>query len=66
MRLAETAWMTNEPHPAPAIRNPDIGERDRLRDLLERLTYTRTEPQRQVLLAQVRGEIQQIRKLTEF
>jgi hypothetical protein len=66
MRLAQAAWMTNEPHPSPAMRTPDVGDRDRLRDLLERLTYTRTEPQRQVLLAQVRDEIQEIRKLTEF
>jgi hypothetical protein len=58
--------MTNEPHPSPTMRTPDGGDRDRLRDLLERLTYTRTEPQRQALLAQVRGEIQEIRKLTEF
>ena len=58
--------MMNEPHPSPATRAPDVGERDRLRDLLERLTYTRMEPQRQVLLAQVRGQIQEIRKLAEF
>jgi hypothetical protein len=43
-----------------------MAERDRLRDLLERLTYTRTDAQRQVLLEQVRGEIQEIRKLAEF
>jgi hypothetical protein len=66
MRFAEAAWMTNEPHPSPAVSTPDLAERDRLRDLLERLTYTRAEPQRQVLLAQVRGEIQQIRKLADF
>jgi hypothetical protein len=64
MRFADAAWMTKNP-PSPAAA-PVIAERDRLRDLLERLTYTRTEPQRQVLLEQVRGEIQEIRKLAEF
>ena len=58
--------MTNDPAPSPAGRTPDVVERDRLRALLERLTYTRVETQRQVLLAQVRGEIQEIRKLPEF
>jgi hypothetical protein len=58
--------MTNEPRPSPAVPTPEIVEPDRLRDLLERLTYTRTEPQRRQLLAQVRGEIQQIRKLADF
>jgi hypothetical protein len=58
--------MTNEPRPSPATPTPDTAERDRLRDLLERLTYTRAEPQRQVLLAQVRGEIREIRKLADF
>ena len=58
--------MTNEPRPSPTAPTPEIAERDRLRDLLDRLTYTRAEPHRQQLLAQVRGEIQQIRKLAEF
>jgi hypothetical protein len=58
--------MTNEPRPSPAVPRPEIAEPDRLRDLLERLTYTREEPHRQLLLAQVRGEIQQIRKLSDF
>ena len=49
-----------------AATTPDVAERDRLRELLERLTYTRTEPQRQALLAQLRGEIHEIRKLAEF
>ena len=74
MRFAEAAWMTkNPPSPASAAAPasssasaPVMAERDRLRDLLERLTYTRTEAQRQVLLEQVRGEIQEIRKLAEF
>jgi hypothetical protein len=65
MRFADAAWMTNNPRPSPAP-TPVVAERDRLRDLLERLTYTRTEPQRQVLLEQVRVEIQEIRKLAEF
>jgi hypothetical protein len=48
------------------VPTPEPAERDRLHDLLERLTYTRAEPHRQLLLAQVRGEIQQIRKLADF
>ena len=58
--------MTDEPRQSPAVPTPEIAEPDRLRDLLERLTYTRAEPHRQQLLAQVRGEIQQIRKLADF
>jgi hypothetical protein len=56
----------NDPRSSPAGRTPDNAERDRLRALLDRLMYTRAEPQRQELLAQVQGEIQQIRKLIEF
>jgi hypothetical protein len=68
MRFAGAVWMTrNPPSPASASASDQaVAERDRLRDLLERLTYTRTEAQRQVLLEQVRGEIQEIRKLAEF
>jgi hypothetical protein len=64
MRFAAAAGMTNEPRPSPAVSTP--ADRDRLRDLLDRLTYTRAEPHRQLLLAQVQGEIQQIRKLADF
>jgi hypothetical protein len=56
----------NDPRSSPAGRTPDNAERDRLRALLDRLMYTRAEPQRQELLARVQGEIQQIRKLIEF
>jgi hypothetical protein len=66
MRFAAAAGMTNEPRQSPAVPTPEIADRDRLRDLLDRLTYTRAEPHRQLLLAQVRGEIQQIRKLADF
>jgi len=66
MRFAPATDMTNKPRPSPAAPTPEIAERDRLRDLLDRLTYTRAEPHRQLLLAQVRGEIQQIRKLADF
>ena len=66
MRFAPPGCMTNEPRTASAVSISEIAERDRLRDLLDRLTYTRTEPQREMLLAEVRGEIQQIRKLADF
>jgi nitrogen-specific signal transduction histidine kinase len=55
----------NLPSPAPVPASV-IEEQDRLRHLLERLTYTRADTQRQLLLEQVRGEIQEIRKLAEF
>jgi hypothetical protein len=61
-----TSWLMNDPRSSPAGRTPDNAERDRLRALLDRLMYTRAEPQRQQLLAQVQGEMQQIRKLIEF
>ncbi len=56
----------NDLRSSPVGRTPDDAERDRLRALLDRLMYTRAEPQRRQLLAQVQGEMQQIRKLIEF
>jgi hypothetical protein len=43
-----------------------IPEGAMLRSLLDRLLYTRDEPDRQVLLAQIKSEIQAIRALAEF
>jgi predicted RNA-binding Zn-ribbon protein involved in translation (DUF1610 family) len=60
MDLAGAMCMILQPSPSPAVGSPHIAERERLRGLLDRLAYTRQEPQHQTLLAKVERAVEQI------
>jgi hypothetical protein len=55
--------MEIQSHPSPAV---PMTESASLHTLLDRLLYTRGEPERELLLAQIKSEIQAIRTLADF